>query len=117
MSDQLSILRNPKAFVVLGAVLAAAGQIFFKLGAAGAHTLLDFLNRRLAAGFVLYAVGSVLWILALARLPLSKVYPFTILTFIIVYSASSVLLGERITSTVMVGAGLVLAGLIVVTVA
>jgi drug/metabolite transporter (DMT)-like permease len=106
---------SPRLLVIIGAILAAAGQIFLKLGATGAKFVSDYLNARLAAGLVLYAVGTVLWIMALARLPLSKVYPFTVLTFVIVYVASFAVLRERITETVLFGALLVLAGLIVIT--
>jgi drug/metabolite transporter (DMT)-like permease len=108
---------SPTLLVVLGAILGAAGQVFLKLGATGASSLADYLNFRLGAGFCMYAVGSVLWIMALSKLPLSKVYPFTVLTFVIVYLASFALLGERITGTVLLGATLVLAGLIVISLA
>jgi len=103
--------------VIIGSVPAAAGQIFLKLGATGANSLVDFMNSRIATGFVLYAIGSVLWIIALSRLPLSKVYPFTILTFVLVYVASATLLGEPITITVLLGAALVIAGLMIITLA
>jgi drug/metabolite transporter (DMT)-like permease len=101
--------------VICGAVLAAAGQIFLKLGATHAQSLTDYLNIKLAVGFLLYAVGAMFWIVALTKLPLSKVYPYTALTFIIVYVASFVLLGEQITVGVIAGALLVLAGLLVIT--
>jgi len=55
-----------------------------------------------------------LWLLALARLPLSRVYPFTILTFVLVYVASVWLLGEQLTSSLVIGASLVLGGLLVI---
>jgi drug/metabolite transporter (DMT)-like permease len=103
--------------VVLGSLLAAAGQIFLKLGATGATTFTDYVNPRLGIGFGLYAIGSVLWVIALSRLPLSRVYPFTVLTFVIVYVASFALLGERISGTVVAGALLVLAGLVVIATA
>lgn len=107
----------PFLLVTLGTLLAAAGQIFLKLGATGAQSMADFVNVRTLAGFTLYGVGSLLWIIALARLPLSKVYPFTILTFVLVYAASATLLGEPMTPKVLLGAALVIAGLLVITVA
>ena len=55
--------------------------------------------------------------MALSKLPLSKVYPFTVLTFVLVYVASFVVLGERVTVQVLAGALLVLAGLVVITTA
>jgi drug/metabolite transporter (DMT)-like permease len=105
---------NPLVFVLAGSLLAAAGQLFLKLGASGATQLADYLNARLLIGFVLYAAGSVLWVMALAKLPLSRVYPFTVLTFVMVYVASFAILGERLTSQVISGAVLVLVGLVVI---
>ena len=108
---------NPILLVLLGSFLAAAGQIFLKLGATGAVGLADYVNARLAFGFALYGIGSVVWVVALSKLPLSKVYPFTVLTFVLVYVASFVVLGERITAQVIAGALLVLAGLVVIATA
>jgi drug/metabolite transporter (DMT)-like permease len=95
-------------FVVVSAVLAATGQLFFKLGATGAAAITDFLNLRVTIGLVLYALSTMLWIGALSKLPLTRVYPFTILTFVTVYVASFVILGERVSVTVLIGATLVI---------
>lgn len=106
---------NPYVLVILGALFAATGQIFFKLGATGAAAVMDYVNVRIVTGLVLYGASTVLWIVALSKLPLSRVYPFTVLTFVIVYTASFVVLGEKLTGPVLIGALLVLAGLIVIT--
>ena len=103
--------------VLLASFLASAGQIFLKLGADGAVGLADYMNVRIASGFALYGVGTIIWVMALSKLPLSKVYPFTVLTFLLVYVASFVVLGERVTVQVLAGALLVLAGLVVITTA
>ena len=100
--------------VVVSAVLAAIGQLFFKLGATGAVAVTDFLNLRVTAGLTLYALSTVLWIGALSKLPLTRVYPFTILTFVTVYVASFVILGERLNAPVLIGAALVLVGLFII---
>jgi drug/metabolite transporter (DMT)-like permease len=106
---------NPVVLVLIGSLLAAAGQIFLKIGADGAVRLTDYMNARLAIGFALYGLGSIVWVMALARLPLSRVYPFTMLTFVLVYLGSFALLGERITGQVLAGAFLVLAGLVLIS--
>lgn len=107
---------SPRILLVISAVLAATGQICFKLGANGATTLADFINVKLAGALALYGVSTILWIVALSKLPLSKVYPFTALTFVIVYIGSATILNEQLTVSVVLGAALVLAGLIVLTV-
>ncbi len=81
--------------LVAASVLAAAGQVLLKLGSSGRLDLVSLVNPKVAAGLALYAAGVVLWLIALARLPLSVVYPFTIVTLGLVFAASVVLLGER----------------------
>ena len=110
-------MRTTFLLVIAGSILAAAGQIFLKLGATGASSLAGFLNSRVLVGFGLYGVGSLLWILALAKLPLTRVYPFTILTFVLVYMASAAVLGEQITGMVLAGAAIVLLGLVLIVLA
>jgi len=106
---------NPYILVLFGVLFAAAGQILFKLGANGAEGLLAYINTRIVAGLVLYGASTALWIVALSKLPLTRVYPFTVLTFVLVYAASVFVLGERVSGTVLLGASLVLAGLVVIT--
>jgi undecaprenyl phosphate-alpha-L-ara4N flippase subunit ArnE len=101
-------------YLVFGSLLAAAGVVLLKTGANGAASLADYANLRILLGLASYAVGTVFWVLALARLPLSKVYPFTILTFVLVYVASVYVLGERLSVTLAIGVLLVLSGLVVI---
>jgi small multidrug resistance pump len=102
------------AVLLIAAICAAAGQVFFKLGAANRTTLLAFFNPQIAGGGVLYFLGAVLWIWALSKVPLTVAYPFTILTFVLVYLASIIVLGERPTAAALFGVALVLAGLTVI---
>lgn len=106
---------HPALLLTTSALFAATGQIFFKLGTAGTQSLISYINPRLATGLVLYVASTILWLLGLAKIPLSRAYPFTILTFILVYLGSALFLGERLTLSVIIGAALVLAGLLVVT--
>jgi drug/metabolite transporter (DMT)-like permease len=86
-----------------GALLAAAGQVMLKLGADGRLDALEFVNRHVIAGLAFYGLGMILWLLALARLPLHVVYPFTMLTLGLVFTASIVLFGERPSPLVIAG--------------
>jgi undecaprenyl phosphate-alpha-L-ara4N flippase subunit ArnE len=92
-------------------VFAAAGQILFKVGAAGRTSLREFFNFQIAGGGALYFLSAVLWIAALSKAPLSVAYPFTALTFVLVYLASALLLGDRPPAGAIAGVALVLAGL------
>lgn len=99
------------ALLLVSACCAAAGQVLFKLGAANRRTLVELVNPQVATGGLLYIVGAGLWVYALTRLPLSVAYPFTVLTFVLVYLASVFLLGERPPIGAMAGVVLVLIGL------
>lgn len=99
------------ALLVLSAFSAAGGQTLFRVGAQGRTALAQFLNLPIAAGIALYGVSTLLWIYSLSRLPLKNVYPFTALTFVLVYGAAVLILGERPTWRGFVGIGVVLAGL------
>jgi multidrug transporter EmrE-like cation transporter len=99
------------ALLLVAAVCAAGGQILFKLGATNRASLAAFVNPQIASGGALYLLGAVLWVIALSRLPLSVAYPFTVLTFVLVYLASVFMLGERPSAGAIVGVALVLAGL------
>ena len=105
---------HPSVYLLLGSVLGASGQVLLKTGANGATSLNDYANLWIVLGLGCYALGTAFWLLALARLPLSKVYPFTILTFVLVYVGSVYILGERISITLAVGLALVFSGLVVI---
>ena len=104
-------------WVVASCVLAAAGQVLLKLGSQGAVSLAGYANLRLVAGLALYGASTLLWIVALSRLPLSRVYPFTVLTFVLVYVLSYLCLDESLSPQVLGGGALVLAGLFVIATA
>lgn len=101
--------------LVLGACCAAAGQLLFKVGANGATGLRSYINGPIFLGLALYGLGTVAWIYALSREQLISVYPFTVLTFALVYGAAVVLFGERPTPSGMAGVVLILGGLYLIT--
>jgi drug/metabolite transporter (DMT)-like permease len=98
-------------FATAGAVLAAFGQVCFKSGAAGRSGALEFVNVWIVTGMVLYLAGTLLWIRALSGAPLTVVYPFSALTFVLVNLLAVALLGERLSPRGSAGTALVLAGL------
>ena len=99
------------AYLGLAAVFATAGQLLFKVGASHCTHWKDFINPSIGLGLASYGLGTMLWILALSRLPLKVVYPFVALTMVFVYFGAALLLGERITPRGLFGTLVVLAGL------
>lgn len=100
--------------LVLGSIFASAGTVLLKLGASGRTELLSFVNPIIGLGLAMYSLGAVSWIYGLSRQKLISVYPFTILTFVIVYLIGILGLGERPTRPGVVGIGLILMGLYLV---
>lgn len=105
---------DPRLMLAASSVLAAVGQILLKLGASGNQRLLGFLNLKVGMGLTCYVVSAGLWIWALADLPLSRTYPFTVLTFVLVYLGSVLVLGEKLSYPLIAGVLLVCAGLLVI---
>lgn len=103
------------AFLSSAALLAAMGQLLFRIGARDRYTLLQFINAPIMLGLVLYGMGTAMWIYALSRELLVNVYAFTALTFVLVYLGGVFLLGEQINLVKMTGVALVLAGLYAIT--
>jgi uncharacterized membrane protein len=97
--------------LLVAAICAAAGQVLLKLGATGRASLVTFINVQIGSGLLLYVLGALLWIAALSKAQLTAAYPFTVLTFVLVYMASIFLLGERPAPHAIIGVVLVLAGL------
>jgi undecaprenyl phosphate-alpha-L-ara4N flippase subunit ArnE len=102
------------AFAVAGALLAAFGQVSFKHGAEGHELAAEFVNGWIFLGLLLYLAGTVLWIRALASAPLTVVYPFTALTYLMVNALAVALLGERLSPRGLLGTACVLLGLFLV---
>lgn len=100
--------------LVVGATMAAAGQFLLKLGAGGQSDLVGLVNGRVIGGLALYSFSVITWLIALTRLPLHVVYPFTMLTLILVFVGSIVFLGERPSLLVMGGWGVVGVGVAIV---
>ena len=101
--------------LLTAAFSAAAGQLFFKIGAESKENFLDFLNIPIAAGLALYAISTILWIYVLSGEKLVNVYAFTALSFVLVFLGGGLLLGEEITLPAMGGVLLVLSGLYIIT--
>lgn len=101
--------------LIASTVCAALGQILFKFGARNAQALPEFLNRWILLGLLAYGIGTILWIFVLARMPLTVAYPFTALTFALVYLAGILLFNEPVTARTIAGVVLVLGGLFLIT--
>ncbi len=90
--------------LIISSVTASFGQVFFKLAKG------NIFNPFVVVGLLMYAISTLLWIYALKYLPLSKVYPFTFLTFGLVLLLSYLIFNERLNLLNMLGVILILIG-------
>lgn len=99
------------AVLIMGSTCAAVGTTLLKVGATGHTQILAFVNMYTCSGLMLYGLGAVCWIYAMSTQDLISVYPFTMLSFLLVYVFGFVALGERPSGSAAAGVLLILAGL------
>jgi drug/metabolite transporter (DMT)-like permease len=98
-------------------VCLSSGQILFKFAADGSQkiTNLQGFVQLLANPFlwlagVLYGGATLLWIVILQQVPLSRAYPFAALGFVLVPLCSYFLFGESISLRFTAGTAFILVG-------
>ncbi|MDG4650204.1 EamA family transporter [Roseibacterium sp. SDUM158017] len=109
--------------ILLTPVMISAGQVLFKLtggridgrGATGVAGILRTLaDPYLLLAFAIYGSATILWVYVLRHMPLSQAYPFMALSFVLVPLASLVVFGETLGLRYWIGAGLIVAGMVVI---
>jgi drug/metabolite transporter (DMT)-like permease len=110
--------------LLFAVLLAAGGQLLLKQGmqvaTARAHAADGSLIVQVATtpmvigGLAVFAISAVAWLAVLSRVPLSVAYPFNALSYLIILTASVLLLHERATLITWAGSLLVVSGLIIV---
>ena len=111
-------------FVALTIILTVYGQLVLKWqttllppSPAGGRELLlyvlqMFLRPWVLSGLIAAFLASACWIVAVSRFPLSKIYPFMALNFVLVGLLAVPFFGESLTTSKMAGLVLVVAGLL-----
>lgn len=104
------------------ALIVAAGQLAFKYVARGLGEVAGFgpILRHLAfnpwfiGALALYGIATLLWILTLREMPLSKAYVFIALAFALVPIGAAIFFEESLGIRYCVGLLLVIAGVMVI---
>lgn len=109
---------TPYALVIVCVLALSAGQIIFKAVSMRINSLFDLPSDAVAAGLFigamfLYGASTLIWVVALKTIPLSKAYPFMALGFILVPIAAHYVFSEKLSFNHLVGLALVVLGLIV----
>ena len=117
------------SMALFAALLAVVGQMLLKIamskvGIIGLVTLTNpseliwllLIQPLLWIAAGVYAIGFLIWLVVLSRIPLSVAYPTLATTYIFIPMASALLLGETINSRQWVGMVFIVVGVILVSV-
>ncbi len=115
------------ALIFTGVMLNATAQIMMKAGT-NAIGYFDFsmenivpIGWKLAtewhivAALFCYALSVVIWILALSRVPVSIAFPMLSMAYIVNAVAAWYLLGEAFNPTKLIGMGVIILGVIIIS--
>ena len=107
-------------FTISAVIGIAAGQILFKTVASriAGRGPLELIHDSsfmlpLISSLAIYGCATILWILALQNLALSRAYMFMSLSFIIVPVVSAMFLNEPLTTGFIIGLALIVTGVTV----
>ncbi|MGO8756094.1 MAG: EamA family transporter [Gallionellaceae bacterium] len=113
--------------IFTGVMLNAAAQILMKAGTnAIGHFEFSIENIlpvgwklatewHIAAALLCYALSVVIWILALSRVPVSIAFPMLSMAYVVNAVAAYYLLGEAFNPTKLVGMGVIILGVIIIS--
>lgn len=103
------------AMVLVTLTMLACGQVLFKLASAqlSFSRPASLLSGTLVVALVVYGAATVLWLAVLARAPLSIVFPFYGLSFLLVPAFAWWLLHEPIRPQTLIGGAVILLGVII----
>lgn len=106
---------------VLCVAMIAAGQVLFKLTARELHLFASVIALKPVliglCALALYGAATLIWIVLLKSAPLSRLYPYMALSFVLVAAAGWWIFGEPVAAAQIAGLGLILAGLLVIATA
>lgn len=116
------------AVLLTSVALATGGQLLLKAGMNRVGEVTDVLAAlgvgglllrvvttwQVLAGLTAFGLSAVFWLVTLSRVPLSTAYPVVSLSYVLILGFSVLVLGERPSPVVWVGALLVMSGITLV---
>jgi drug/metabolite transporter (DMT)-like permease len=115
------------ALIFTGVMLNAAAQILMKAGTNAVGHFEFSLENIVPIGWKLatewhivtalfcYALSVVIWVLALSRVPVSIAFPMLSMAYIVTALAAWFMLGETLSVTKLVGIGVIILGVIIIS--
>jgi undecaprenyl phosphate-alpha-L-ara4N flippase subunit ArnE len=112
------------ALVLFSVIAASSGQLILKHGmqlatarahrSGGSLVVAAVTSPWVLLGLMVFAISAVVWLAALSKVPLSLAYPFNALGYLVILTASILVLHERANLWTWGGTALVVSGLIIV---
>lgn len=112
------------ALVLFAVIAASGGQLILKHGmqlatakahrSGGSLVIAAATSPWVLFGLMVFGISAVVWLAALSRVPLSLAYPFNALGYLVILTASILVLHERANLWTWGGTALVVSGLIIV---
>jgi drug/metabolite transporter (DMT)-like permease len=112
------------ALLVFAVATAATGQLMLKHGmqlasaraakSGGSLVVSAATSPWILLGLAVFGVSAIAWLAALSRVPLSVAYPFNALGYLVILTASILILHERANLMTWAGSLLVVSGLVIV---
>ena len=110
---------STQILAVVCAVTIAIGQMLFKTAAARIEEHGTVLHIQVATtmfiALSIYGAATLLWVHVLRSAPISLIYPYMALSFVIVPAFSHFIFREPINLSYVVGLVLILAGILIIT--
>lgn len=112
------------ALLLFAVMSAAAGQVMLKHGmqvatarsasSGGSLILSAVTSGWVPFGLIVFGISAFAWLAALSKVPLSIAYPFNALGYLVILTASIVILHEKASIMTWLGSLLVVSGLVIV---
>lgn len=109
-------------FILLSVILGATAQVLFKVGVQHlGHIVFNLqelshlvFNPFILSGLAAFAFSFFLWIIVLAKVPLSYAYPMVSLGYVFVFLAARIFLGESLPPLRILGLALIITGILAI---
>ena len=111
----IGVMLNAAAQILMKTGTNAVGHFEFSMGNVLPIGLKLATEWHIAAALFCYALSVVVWILALSRVPVSIAFPLLSMAYIVTAVAAWYLLGEPLSMTKLVGIGVIIPGVIIIS--
>ena len=100
--------------VAINTLLLPMGQFFWKKALVDGYNIKVFFSLSFFLGALCYVLGTVFWFFALSIFPLSKIYPFVSLSYLVGAGLGFYLFNESISFTNIIGYVMLIAAIVLI---